>query len=68
MQLDHTNVCKPIKLAVLDKNNYFLLYIDVFSRKMWVFIWKQKFDVLGAFKKFEAFIEKQDIKGIYRIL
>ena len=40
-------------------NNYFLLFIDDFSRKTWIYFLKQKSEVFGAFKKFIAFVEKQ---------
>ena len=36
LQLVHTDVCGPIKPSSLGKSNYFLLFIDDFSRKTWV--------------------------------
>ena len=51
LQLVHTNVCGPIKPSSLDKSNYFLLFIDDFSRKMWVYFLKQKSEAFGAFKE-----------------
>ena len=33
LELIHTDVCGPITLSSIDKNNYFLLFIDDFSRK-----------------------------------
>ena len=59
LQLVHTDVCGPIKPSSLGKSNYFLLFIDDFSRKMWAYFLKQKSEAFGAFKKFKAFIEKQ---------
>ena len=49
----------PIKPSSIGKNNYFLLFIDDFSRKTWVYFLKHKFEAFGAFKKFKAFVEKQ---------
>ena len=37
LELIHTDVCGPIKPSSLSKSNYFLLFIDDFSRKTWVF-------------------------------
>ena len=57
LQLVHTDVCGPIRPSSF--GNYFLLLIDDFSRKMWVYFLKQKSKAFGAFKKFKAFVEKQ---------
>ena len=51
LQLVHTNVCGPIKPSSLGKSNYFLLFIDDFSRKMWFYFLKQKSEAFGAFKE-----------------
>jgi hypothetical protein len=67
LQLVHTDVCGPIKPSSLGKKNYFLLFIDDFSRKTWIYFLKQKAKVFGAFKKFKAFVEKksgQEIKAL----
>ena len=37
LELIHIDVCGPIKPSSLSKSNYFLLFIDDFSRKTWVF-------------------------------
>ena len=58
MQVVHTDVCGPIKPSSLGKSNYFLLFIDDFSRKTWVYFLKQKSEAFGTFKKFKAFVEK----------
>ncbi|KAM2065114.1 hypothetical protein EV1_027910 [Malus domestica] len=59
LELIHTDVCGPIKPSSWGKNNYFLLFIDDFSRKTWVYFLKQKSEVFGAFKKFKAAVEKE---------
>ena len=51
LQLVHIDVCGPIKPSSLDKSNYFLLFIDDFSRKMWFYFLKQKSEAFGAFKE-----------------
>lgn len=53
----------PIKPSSLGKSNYFLLFIDYFSRKTWVYFLKHKSKVFENFKKFKALVEKEsDIK------
>ena len=59
LELIHTDVCGPIKPSSFGKNNYFLLFIDDFSRKTWVYFLKQKSEAFGAFKKFKAAVEKE---------
>ena len=59
LELIHTDVCGPFKPNSLGKSNYFLLFIDDFSRKTWVYFLKQKSEVFEAFKKFKAAVEKE---------
>ena len=42
LQLVHTDMCGPINLSSFGKNKYFLLFIDDYSRKTWVYFLKQK--------------------------
>jgi hypothetical protein len=37
LQVVHADVCGPIKPSSFGKNRYFLLFIDDFSRKTWVY-------------------------------
>ncbi|KAL0374367.1 UNVERIFIED_CONTAM: Retrovirus-related Pol polyprotein from transposon TNT 1-94 [Sesamum radiatum] len=41
------------------KNSYFVLFIDDYSRKTWVYLLKDKSEVFGKFKKFKAMVENQ---------
>ncbi|CAB75469.1 copia-type reverse transcriptase-like protein [Arabidopsis thaliana] len=59
LELIHTDVCGPIKPKSLGKSNYFLLFIDDFSRKTWVYFLKEKSEVFEIFKKFKAHVEKE---------
>ncbi|KAJ4717094.1 Retrovirus-related Pol polyprotein from transposon TNT 1-94 [Melia azedarach] len=59
LELIHADVCGPFKPRSLGNNNYFLLFIDDFSRKTWIYLLKQKSEVFGAFKKFKAAVEKE---------
>ncbi|KAM1179120.1 hypothetical protein ACFX1X_018618 [Malus domestica] len=59
LELIHTDACGPIKPNSLGKNNYFLFFINDFSRKTWVYFLKQKSEVFGAFKKFKAAVENE---------
>ncbi|KAK2411591.1 putative mitochondrial protein [Trifolium repens] len=59
LELIHTDVCGPIKPRSLGKSNYFLLFIDDYSRKTWVYFLKEKSEVFENFKKFKAQVEKE---------
>ena len=46
-------------LLYLVKTNIFLLFIDYFSRKTWVYFLKQKSEAFIIFKNFKALVEKK---------
>ncbi|KAE8667942.1 hypothetical protein F3Y22_tig00112352pilonHSYRG00005 [Hibiscus syriacus] len=64
LELIHTDVCGPIKPSSLGNSNYFLLFIDDFSRKTWVYFLKQKSEVFEVFKKFKAVVERESGRKI----
>jgi hypothetical protein len=59
LQEIHVDVCGLIKPCLLGKNLYFLIYINDYSRKTWVYFLKEKSNVFSCFKKFKALIEKK---------
>ena len=59
LQLVHSDVCGPFNPPSFGKNKYFLLFIDDFSRKTWVYFLKEKSEVFETFKNFKALVEKQ---------
>ncbi|KAJ7962054.1 Retrovirus-related Pol polyprotein from transposon TNT 1-94 [Quillaja saponaria] len=59
LQLIHTDVCGPIKPCSFGKNHYFLLFIDDYTRKTWVYFLKKKSEAFEVFKKFKALVEKE---------
>lgn len=62
LQLIHTDLCGPISPPSHGKNLYFILFIDDFSRKTWVYFLKEKSQAFEAFKVFKAMVEKE--KGL----
>ena len=64
LELIHADVCGPIKPSSLGNSNYFLLFIDDFSRKTWVYFLKQKSEVFEVFKKFKATVERENGRKI----
>jgi hypothetical protein len=59
LELIHSDICGPIEPASLGENRYFLLFIDDYSRKTWVYFLKQKSEALSTFKRFKVLVEKQ---------
>ncbi|KAK9100717.1 hypothetical protein Scep_024147 [Stephania cephalantha] len=64
LELIHTDVCGPIKPSSLGNINYFLLFIDDFSRKTWVYFLNHKSEVFEVFKKFKAAVERESGRKI----
>nr|GEU97809.1 retrovirus-related Pol polyprotein from transposon TNT 1-94 [Tanacetum cinerariifolium] len=58
LQLIHTDLCGPITPPYYGKNLYFMLFIDDFSRKTWVYFLKEKSQAFEAFTTFKAMVEK----------
>ena len=58
LELVHSDVCGPISISSLGKNSYFVTFVDDFSRKIWVYLTKQKLEVLVVFKTFKSMVEK----------
>jgi hypothetical protein len=59
LQKIHVDVCGSIKPCFWVKNLYFLFFINDYSRKTWVYLLREKFNVFSYFKKFKALVEKQ---------
>ena len=45
-------------------SKYFVLFVDDFSRKMWVYFLKKKSDAFLVFQKFKPLVEKESGKSI----
>ena len=51
LELIHADICGPITPTTASGNRYFLLFVDDFSRVMWVYMLKTKDEALDMFKK-----------------
>lgn len=63
LQLVHADIYDPMATPVLG-SRYFLLVVDDFSRKMWVYFLKKKSDAFTIFHKFKPLVEKESGKSI----
>ncbi|GAU32293.1 hypothetical protein TSUD_63100 [Trifolium subterraneum] len=55
----HFDICGPIETATLGGNRYFMTCVDEFTRKVWIYLLKEKSESFSAFKKFCATAERQ---------
>ena len=59
LELIHADICGPTKTPSLNDRRYFLLFVDDFTRMMWVYILQNKSEAFSCFIKFKVFVEKQ---------
>lgn len=64
LQLVHADICGPMATLSILGSRYFLLFVDDFSRKMWVYFLKKKSDAFPVFQKFKPLVEKEFGKSI----
>jgi transposase InsO family protein len=64
LDLVHFDVCGPMSSSSLSSCLYYVILIDDYSRKCWIYFLKAKSDTFDKFKEYKAFIEKQTGKHI----
>ena len=55
----HTNVCGPFFVASTKKHKYYVIFVDDFSRKCWIFFVQNKDQTFSKFYEFKALVEKE---------
>ena len=64
LELIHSDVCDPMSSTSLSGFEYYITFIDDFSRKAWIYFLKAKSEVFEKFKEFKALIENLSDKKI----
>jgi hypothetical protein len=64
LDLVHSDVCGPMPSPSLSGCLYYVIFIDDYSRKCWIYFLKAKSDTFDKFKEYKSFIEKQTGKHI----
>ena len=59
LEIIHSYLCGPMQAPSLAGNQYFLTFIDDFTRKIWVYFFKNKSEVFEKFQNFKALVENQ---------
>jgi hypothetical protein len=55
--LIHSNVWEPYSTTTLNEVRYFVSFIDYFSRITWLYLIKNKSDMLACFKDFHKIVQ-----------
>jgi len=63
----HSNLWSPSRVPSFGGKRYMLTFVDDFSRKVWVYILRQKNDTVSMFKKFKALVENQTGRKIKKL-
>ena len=64
LELIHLDVCGPMSSTSLSGFEYYITFIDDFSRNTWIYFFKEKSEVFEKFKEFKALIENLSDKKI----
>jgi hypothetical protein len=64
LDLIHLDVCGPMRVKSLGGSLYYVIFIDDYSRKTWLYILKKKDEVFNKFQEFKAEIENLTNKKI----
>jgi hypothetical protein len=59
LEIVHTNVCGPMRITSHGGAQYFLTFIDDFSRKTHVYLLKAKGEAFEKFKQYKALVENE---------
>jgi transposase InsO family protein len=60
----HTDVCGPFSVASIAKHRYYVIFVDEFSRKCWIFFMQKKDQTFSKFYEFKALVEKESGKQV----
>lgn len=56
LELVHADICGPTRTPSLSNNRYFLLFIDDYTRMIWL---QKKSEAFSCFLQFQALVERQ---------
>ena len=60
----HTDVCGPLSVSSTTKHNYYVIFVDEFSRKYWIFFMQKKDQTFSNFCEFKELVEKGSGKQV----
>jgi len=60
----HTDVCGPFSVASTAKHRYYVIFVDDFSCKCWIFFMQKKSETYSKFCEFKALVKKESRKKV----
>jgi len=60
----HIDVCGPFSVVSTAKHRYYVIFVDDFSRKCWIFFMQKKSETYSKFYEFKALVEKESGKKV----
>jgi len=64
MERVHIDVCGPFLTTSTAKQRYYVIFIDDFSRKCWIYFMQKKDQTFSKFCEFKPSVEKESGKKI----
>ena len=60
----HTDVCGPFSVASTTKHRYYVIFVDDYSQKCWIFFMQKKSETYSKVCEFKALVEKESGKQV----
>jgi hypothetical protein len=60
----HMDVCEPFLVASIEKNKYYVIFVDEFSHKCWIFFMQKKDQTFSMLCEFKALVKKEPGKQV----
>ena len=60
----HSDVCGPFSTTSTAKHKYYVIFVDDFSRKCWIYFMQKKYQTFSKFCEFKALVEKYTGKHV----
>ena len=59
LEIIHADLCGPTRTPALQGERYFALFVDDYTRMMWIYFIKYKSEAFECFKNLKALIENE---------
>ena len=57
-------MCGPFSTTSTTNHNHYVIYVDDFSRKCWIYFMQKKYQTFSKFFEFKALVEKYTRKHV----